>query len=141
MMEQLYICRSLDELNGIARDIIERVSGPQVFALYGEMGSGKTTLIKELCASLGSIDTVTSPTFALINEYQTDNSGPIYHFDVYRIKKLEEVMDIGYETYFFSGNYVFIEWPEMISELLPEKYVSIKIRELDNFSREIRLKY
>jgi tRNA threonylcarbamoyladenosine biosynthesis protein TsaE len=141
MMEQLYICRSLDELANIAADILGRVAGPQVFALYGEMGSGKTTLIKELCAALGTIDNVTSPTFSLVNEYQTDHSGPIYHFDVYRIEKIEEVMDIGYETYFFSGNYVFIEWPEMISELLPEKYVYIKIRELDDSSREIRLKY
>lgn len=140
-MEKVFICSSLHELKGIAADILERVSGPQVFALFGEMGSGKTTLIKELCAVLGAIDTVTSPTFALINEYQTESSGPIYHFDVFRIKKLEEVMDIGYETYFFSGNYVFIEWPEMINELLPEKYVYLMIRELDNGRREIRLKY
>ncbi|MEN8224901.1 MAG: tRNA (adenosine(37)-N6)-threonylcarbamoyltransferase complex ATPase subunit type 1 TsaE [Bacteroidota bacterium] len=140
-MEQQYICGSLHELRDIAADILNRVSGPQVFALYGEMGSGKTTLIKEFCAILGTTDSVTSPTFAIINEYQTETIGPVFHFDVYRIKKLEEVMDIGYETYFFSGNYVFIEWPELISELLPEKYVYIKISELDHGQREIRLKY
>ena len=140
-MEQRYICSSLNELAGIAKDILKRVNTPQIFALYGEMGTGKTTLIKEFCASLGVTDTVTSPTFSLVNEYQTTDNGPIYHFDVYRIEKVEEVMDIGYETYFFSGNYVFIEWPELIKELLPEKYVYIKIRELDDGSREIRLKY
>ena len=140
-MEKVYICPSLHELKGIAADILERVSGPQVFALFGEMGSGKTTLIKEFCALLGVTDTVTSPTFALVNQYQTESSGPKYHFDVYRIKKVEEVMDIGYETYFFSGNYVFVEWPEMISELLPQEHVYVMIRELDNGRREIRLKY
>ncbi len=140
-MEQRYICSLLNELAGIAKDILKRVNTPQIFALYGEMGTGKTTLIKEFCASLGVTDTVTSPTFSLVNEYQTTDNGPIYHFDVYRIEKVEEVMDIGYETYFFSGNYVFIEWPELIKELLPEKYVYIKIRELDDGSREIRLKY
>jgi len=140
-MEQQYICKSLDELRGIAEDILERVKEPQIFALYGGMGTGKTTLIKEFCACLGATDTVTSPTFALVNEYQTENNGPIFHFDVYRIKKVEEVMDIGYETYFFSGNYVFIEWSELIKELLPPKYVYITIRELDDGSREIRLKF
>lgn len=140
-MEQIYHCHSLDELNGIAADILQKVSVPEVFALYGEMGSGKTTLVKQLCAVLGVTDTVTSPTFSLINEYHTEEIGPVYHFDVYRIKKIEEVMDIGYETYFYSGQYVFIEWPEMITELLPEKYVNIMIRELDGGSREIRLNY
>jgi tRNA threonylcarbamoyladenosine biosynthesis protein TsaE len=140
-MEQSYTCRSLPELRAIAEDILSKVPEPQVFALYGVMGSGKTTLIKEFCASLGVIDTVTSPTFSLVNEYRTAGSGPVYHFDVYRIKKTEEVMDIGYETYFFSGNYVFVEWPELIDELLPEKHVYIKIRELDNGNREILLKF
>lgn len=139
-MEQTYICRSLSELKAIAEDILSKVSEPQVIALYGEMGSGKTTLIKEFCACLGTIDTVTSPTFSLVNEYRTLDYGPVYHFDVYRIKKIEEVMDIGYETYFFSNNYVFVEWPELISELLPEKHVYIKIRELDTGDREIQLK-
>jgi tRNA threonylcarbamoyladenosine biosynthesis protein TsaE len=139
-MEKTYICDSLGELDGIAADILESFPGPGLFALHGEMGSGKTTLIKRFCSVLGSIDTVTSPTFALINEYQTENAGPIYHFDVYRIKKLEEVMDIGYETYFYSGNYVFVEWPEMITELLPEEYVYIKIREIEDNKREILVK-
>lgn len=139
-MEKTYICNSLDELQGIAADILHAFPGPGLYALYGEMGSGKTTLIKSLCSVLGATDTVTSPTFALINEYQTESEGPIYHFDVYRIKKLEEVMDIGYETYFYSGNYVFVEWPELITELLPEDYVYIKIREIEDNKREILVK-
>ena len=139
-MEKTYICNELEELHGIAADILDSFPGPGLFALYGEMGSGKTTLIKRFCSILGSIDNVTSPTFALINEYQTEDAGPIYHFDVYRIKKLEEVMDIGYETYFYSGNYIFVEWPEMITELLPEEYVYIKIREIEDNKREILVK-
>ncbi|NQT77181.1 MAG: tRNA (adenosine(37)-N6)-threonylcarbamoyltransferase complex ATPase subunit type 1 TsaE [Bacteroidetes bacterium] len=140
-MEQTYICHSTDELDDIAGDILDKAGGAQVFALFGEMGAGKTTLIKRFCSRLGIPDVVTSPTFALINEYQSANDGPVYHFDVYRIKKLEEVMDIGYETYFYSGNYVFIEWPGKIMELLPEEYVYIKIRELEDGSREILVKY
>ncbi|RLD82551.1 MAG: tRNA (adenosine(37)-N6)-threonylcarbamoyltransferase complex ATPase subunit type 1 TsaE [Bacteroidetes bacterium] len=139
-MEKLYICDSLDQLDEIAVDILDRYPEPVLFALYGEMGSGKTTLIKSLCKALGTLDKVTSPTFALINEYQTERAGPVYHFDVYRIKKIEEVMDIGYETYFFSGHYVFVEWPELITELLPEEYVYIKIREREDRKREILVK-
>ncbi len=139
-MENVYICNELEELDGIAADILKTYPEPVLFALYGEMGSGKTTLIKRFCKALGTLDNVTSPTFALINEYSTESAGPIYHFDVYRIKKIEEVMDIGYETYFFSGNYVFVEWPEKISELLPENYVYIKIKEVEDGKREILVK-
>ncbi len=139
-MEQLYICQSLNELDGIAAEILSTFPGPGLFALYGGMGSGKTTLVKSFCKALKVTDNVTSPTFALINEYETEDSGPVYHFDVYRIKKLEEVMDIGYETYFYSGQYVFVEWPEMIEELLPESYVYIQIREVEDGKREILVK-
>jgi len=139
-MEKLYTCNSLEHLDGIARQILDDFPGPDLYALYGAMGSGKTTLVKHFCKVLGVIDTVTSPTFALINEYQSESEGSVYHFDVYRITKLEEVMDIGYETYFFSGNYVFLEWPEKINELLPEDYVYISIREKEDGSREILVK-
>ena len=139
-MEKLYTCNRLEELDGIAADILATFPGPNLFALYGEMGSGKTTLIKSFCRVLNVLDNVTSPTFALINEYRTEQSGPVYHFDVYRIKRPEEVMDIGYETYFYSGHYVFVEWPEKISELLPEEYVYIKIRETEDRKREILVK-
>lgn len=139
-MEYKYTCNSLEGLDAIAANILKQFPGPQVFALFGEMGSGKTTLVKRFCSILGSIDNVSSPTFSLVNEYRTEDEGSIFHFDVYRIKKLEELMDIGYETYFFSDSYVFIEWSEKIRELLPEKSVYIKIRELDDGIREILAK-
>jgi tRNA threonylcarbamoyladenosine biosynthesis protein TsaE len=140
-MEHTYYCRLPGELEAIAADILRRCGGPGVFAVHGEMGSGKTTLIKNLCRVLEVTHNVTSPTFALVNEYPSATAGQVYHFDVYRIKKTEEMMDIGYEQYFFSNNYVFVEWPEKISELLPEKHVYIMIREVDDMRREILLKY
>ncbi len=139
-MEKLYLCRHPDELDHIAEAILVDGPGPGVYALYGEMGSGKTTLIKRFCRALGVTDVVTSPTFALVNEYRTIGIGPVYHFDVYRIKKVEEVMDIGYETYFYSGQYVFVEWADKIPELLPENFVNIRIREMGDGSREILVK-
>jgi tRNA threonylcarbamoyladenosine biosynthesis protein TsaE len=102
------------------------------------MGAGKTTFIKALCRELGSHDNITSPTFALINEYSTDNGAVIYHFDFYRIKKLEEAYDLGYEDYIYSGNYCFIEWPEMIQSLLPPQIVEVKISETESGARELR---
>jgi tRNA threonylcarbamoyladenosine biosynthesis protein TsaE len=98
-----------------------------IVAFYGEMGAGKTTLIKQLCAKLGVVDVVSSPTFSLVNEYITIAGDPIYHFDFYRIKRLEEAFDIGYEHYFFSSFLCLIEWPEKIEQLLPESYVKVTI--------------
>lgn len=122
----------LEELQRVAKKILSTFSEERIFALQGEMGAGKTTLIKYLCESLQVIDVVASPTFAIINEYRTRNSHPVYHFDFYRIKNKEEVMDIGYEEYFYSGNYCFLEWPEKIPELLPDDFVLIKIKEGDS---------
>ena len=107
-----------------------------VFAFYGKMGAGKTTFIKVICSILGVKEVVQSPSFAIINEYRINASDRIYHFDFYRIRKPEEAMDIGYEDYFFSGNYCFIEWPELVEPLLPEGTVRVKIsgekeREID----------
>ena len=99
-----------------------------VVAFYGPMGAGKTTLIKDLCHRMGVTDEVNSPTFAIVNEYVTDEGASVYHFDFYRIKKLEEAYDIGYENYFYSGNLCLIEWPELIEPLLPERYVRVDIR-------------
>jgi tRNA threonylcarbamoyladenosine biosynthesis protein TsaE len=101
------------------------------------MGAGKTTFIKAICHELGSDDNVTSPSFALINEYTTDKSLLIYHFDFYRIKKVDEAFDLGYEDYIYSGNYCFIEWPEMIEQLLPEGIVEVRINELGNGARQV----
>ena len=98
-----------------------------VIAFYGSMGAGKTTLIKDLCHRMGVTDEVNSPTFAIVNEYVTVEGEPVYHFDFYRIKKLEEAYDIGYENYFYSGFLCLIEWPELIEPLLPERYLRVEI--------------
>jgi tRNA threonylcarbamoyladenosine biosynthesis protein TsaE len=124
-----HLCRSLHELDGIAADLLHNYPDDRLFAFYGRMGSGKTTFIQALCKILGVEDPVTSPTFAIINEYFDHEQRSVFHFDFYRVKSLAEAMDIGYEHYFFSGSYCFIEWPEKITELLPEKCVYIKIEE------------
>lgn len=99
-----------------------------VVAFYGPMGAGKTTLIKDLCHRMGVTDEVNSPTFAIVNEYVTEEGDAVYHFDFYRIKKLEEAYDIGYENYFYSGSLCLIEWPELIDPLLPERYLRVDIQ-------------
>lgn len=99
------------------------------FAFFGKMGVGKTTLIKALCDQLGVKETVCSPTFAIINEYTTAEGEPVYHFDFYRLKSVEEAFDIGYEEYFYSGAFCFTEWTEKIESLLPEHYVRVEIEE------------
>ncbi|MFY9153083.1 MAG: tRNA (adenosine(37)-N6)-threonylcarbamoyltransferase complex ATPase subunit type 1 TsaE [Prolixibacteraceae bacterium] len=119
----------LSSIQETARLLLDHFPEDRVFALYGSMGAGKTTLIKAICHELDSPDYVTSPTFALINEYTTTKGAVIYHFDFYRIKKIEEAFDLGYEDYIYSGNYCFIEWPEMIESLLPEGIVEVRIRE------------
>ncbi|HEY5511606.1 MAG TPA: tRNA (adenosine(37)-N6)-threonylcarbamoyltransferase complex ATPase subunit type 1 TsaE [Prolixibacteraceae bacterium] len=128
---------SLSELNKVAEKFIDAHPADRLFAFYGKMGSGKTTFIKALCEKLQVIDWVTSPTFALINVYETEQSKEIYHFDFYRIKNLEELFDLGYEEYFFSDKYCFVEWPELIEPLLPPNAVRITITEIENGSRII----
>ena len=100
-----------------------------VVAFYGSMGAGKTTLIKDLCHRMGVTDEVNSPTFAIVNEYVTVEGESVYHFDFYRIKRIEEAYDIGFENYFYSGNLCLIEWPELIEPLLPERYLRVDIRQ------------
>lgn len=117
----------LSDLRKTAQLLLKNFPEDRIFAFYGTMGAGKTTFIKALCRELGSPDYVTSPTFALINEYRTANQSVIYHFDFYRIKKLEEAFDLGYEDYIYSGNYCFIEWPELIESLLPEGIIEVRI--------------
>ena len=109
---------------------------PHVFAFYGKMGAGKTTFVKAICEELGVEDVITSPTFAIINEYEGEET--IYHFDFYRIKKLEEVYDMGYEDYFYSGALCFIEWPELIEEILPDDAVRVSIIEQQDGSRLVK---
>lgn len=138
MVAILYYCKNLrrmffekadqlKELNSVAKKLINQFSGYHIFAFYGKMGAGKTTFIQSVCKSLGSNDNVTSPTFALINEYKTDKLLSIFHFDFYRINNIEEAFDLGYEDYLYSGNYCLIEWPEKIESLLPENIVKVKI--------------
>jgi tRNA threonylcarbamoyladenosine biosynthesis protein TsaE len=127
--------KDISALRSTAKQLLNHFPEDRIFAFYGTMGAGKTTFIKALCRELGSQDNITSPTFALINEYSAGNGSVIYHFDFYRIKKLEEAYDLGYEDYIYSGNYCFIEWPEMIQSLLPERIVEVKISETDNGNR------
>ena len=132
--------QSLDHIYEAAREFIAAIGDNTVFALYGKMGAGKTTFVKALCQELGVEDVVTSPTFAVINEYRSDIAGElIYHFDFYRIKKLEEVYDMGYEDYFYSGALCFIEWPELVEELLPGNTVKVTIEELEDGSRKLTM--
>ncbi|MNJ97203.1 tRNA threonylcarbamoyladenosine biosynthesis protein TsaE [compost metagenome] len=126
-MESIKIeVNGLDSLENAAKRIIESTQDDQIFIFEGEMGAGKTTLIKALAKELGVTKVVTSPTFSIVNEYDA-NGKIIYHFDFYRIKNLQEAYDIGYEEYFYSGNICFIEWPEKIAPLLPLHFVKIEI--------------
>jgi tRNA threonylcarbamoyladenosine biosynthesis protein TsaE len=127
---------SLDHIRAAAREFIENMGESRVFAFYGKMGAGKTTFVKAICEELGVEDVITSPTFAIINEYEGDET--IYHFDFYRIKKLEEVYDMGYEDYFYSGALCFIEWPELIEEILPDDAVRVSITEQADGSRLVQ---
>lgn len=129
---------AVGELDPIARKMLGLFPAARVFALYGEMGVGKTTFVKVLCSNLGVVDVVNSPTFSIVNEYERADSGRIFHFDFYRIKKLEEVFDMGYEEYFYSGQYCFIEWPEKIETLLPENSIRIYMEDRSG-TRNIRV--
>jgi len=134
---QCIACKSPDELFEVAQTILDSYPQQKIFLFYGAMGSGKTTLIKEICRALGVDEIVNSPSFSIINEYRTLSFKIIYHFDFYRIKKLSEVYDIGFEEYLYSQNYCLIEWPEKIEELLPPDFVYIKIEEQADKSRLI----
>ena len=129
--------KSTSELKDSAAALLKTFPNQRVFAFYGKMGAGKTTFIQAICKALGSTDNVISPTFALINEYKTKELHSIFHFDFYRIENMEEAFDLGYEDYFYSGEYCLIEWPEKIEPLLPEQYVEVKIEVVENEERII----
>ena len=122
-----------------AQEFIAQMGESRIFAFYGTMGAGKTTFVKALCKAMGVTDTVNSPTFAIVNEYDTPSGRPIYHFDFYRIKRLAEVYDMGYEDYFYGRGLSFIEWPELVEELLPEDTVRVSIEELADGSRIVEI--
>ena len=129
---------SLDNIRAAAREFVKNMGEGNVYAFYGKMGAGKTTFIKAICEELGVDDVITSPTFSIVNEYRSETTGElIYHFDFYRIKKLEEVYDMGYEDYFYSGALCFLEWLELIEELLPGSAVKVTITQNDDDSRTV----
>lgn len=126
-----------EDIKQAAKQFVENMGENTVFAFYGKMGAGKTTFIKAVCEKLGVEDTVTSPTFAIVNEYEAANGNPIYHFDFYRIKKVSEAYDMGCEEYFYSGHPCFIEWPELIEEVLPEETIDVTIEALPDGERRL----
>ena len=128
--------KSLDCIKEAAQQFIDNMGKGNVFAFYGKMGAGKTTFIKAICECLEVEDVITSPTFAIVNEYYSNKlQDSIYHFDFYRIKKLEEVYDMGYEDYFYSHRLCFLEWPELVEELLPKDAVKVTIAEQEDGPR------
>ncbi len=118
---------SKNQLGKVVQVILEEYKDYRIFAFYGELGSGKTTTIQEICRELEMKDVVHSPSFSIVNEYRSAKGLVVYHLDLYRIEKIEEVFDLGYEDYFYSGNYCFIEWPELIEEILPSGTIPVKI--------------
>ena len=131
--------QNLENMPEAAQEFVRAMDQNTVFAFYGKMGAGKTTFIKAVCEALGVTDVVNSPTFSIVNEYRADTTGElIYHFDFYRIKKLEEVYDMGYEDYFYSGVVCFIEWPELIEDLLPGDAIRVDIVEQEDGSRLVK---
>ena len=134
-----FIIPSIDKISQVAEAFLKAFPEPAVFCFYGSMGAGKTTFIQALCEQLKVVDVVNSPSFAIVNEYNTDQEDTVYHFDFYRLKEEEEAFDLGYEDYFYSDSYCFVEWPEKIASLLPEKRYDVKVTVLDDDSRQIKV--
>ena len=135
----MQISFTISQINDVAKQIL--AYQPQKIVLFnGEMGVGKTTLIKELCAVLGVKNTISSPTFSIVNEYQIDNNTAVYHFDLYRLKSSEEALDMGIDDYLYSNQWCFIEWSEKIIELIPEKHSIVQLSVLDNGMRTLEIR-
>ena len=133
------LIRDKKHLHTAARELLKQTGANKLLAFYGAMGSGKTTIIKAVCEVLGAVDTATSPTFTLVNEYKTSTGESLFHFDFYRIRKTEEVFDFGIEEYFASDSYCFMEWPELVEDILPEGTVKIRITVTDDEQRILDL--
>ena len=139
MKEHIITIKSLEEYPAAAREFIRFMDKGKLFAFYGKMGSGKTTLIKSICEELGVTDTINSPTFAIVNEYEDRDGNTIFHFDFYRIKSIAEVYNMGYEEYLYSNAYCFMEWPELVEELLPEECIRVEIEENEDSTRTVKI--
>jgi tRNA threonylcarbamoyladenosine biosynthesis protein TsaE len=134
-----FLIPSVDKIGEVAKAFISAYPEPAVFCFYGSMGAGKTTFIQALCEQLHVVDVVNSPSFAIVNEYNTDKDDSVYHFDFYRLKEEEEAFDLGYEDYFYSGNYCFVEWPEKIDSLLPATRFDVKITVNEDQTRKVEV--
>ena len=139
MKEYNITINGIEDYPQAAREFVKLLDKGRIFAFYGKMGSGKTTFIKSICEELGVEDTINSPTFAIVNEYEDREQNTIYHFDFYRIKSLEEVYNMGYEEYLYGDAICFMEWPELIEELLPEATVKVFVEENENGSRSVKI--
>jgi len=133
----MFIINSIEEIHGIAKKFIEEIGDKKIFAFNGKMGAGKTTFIKAICEVMGVKEIINSPTFSIVNEYEAADGRIIFHFDCYRINKIQEALDLGAEEYLYSGNLCFIEWSENIAPLLPDSLVNVNIEEMENGKRKI----
>jgi tRNA threonylcarbamoyladenosine biosynthesis protein TsaE len=131
---------SLETIDTTAQQFIEQIGDRTVFAFNGKMGAGKTTFIKAICETMGVKETVNSPTFSIVNEYEAADGRFIYHFDCYRINKIQEALDLGAEEYLYSGNLCFIEWSENIAPILPDTVVNVDIEEMENGKRNVTIR-
>ena len=131
---------SLKTIHQTAQKFIDQIGGSTIFAFNGKMGAGKTTFIKSICETMGVKETVNSPTFSIVNEYETADGRIIYHFDCYRISKIQEALDLGAEEYLYSGNLCFIEWSENIAPILPDSLVNVDIEEVENGKRNVLIR-
>ena len=132
------VIKGLDTIDEAAKEFLQEIGDNKIIALYGSMGAGKTTFVTALCRVLGVEDVVNSPTFTIVNEYQTEEGEPVFHFDFYRIKSLREVEDLGFEEYVYSDCLCLMEWPEMIEEMLPEDTLRVSISEQEDGTRLIK---
>ncbi|HRH58594.1 MAG TPA: tRNA (adenosine(37)-N6)-threonylcarbamoyltransferase complex ATPase subunit type 1 TsaE [Chitinophagales bacterium] len=134
----IFTVKEIEELEPVADEIIQLANEYSIFCFYGDLGAGKTTLIKLICEKLNVVDTISSPTYPIINEYNTIDSRIIYHIDLYRLKSIEEALNIGIEEYLYSGNLCFIEWPDNFKSILPTTHFNVKITKFDE-SRSIEM--